>query len=72
MLSSSGFYAMIRYIYCGKEKTILSITDLEQLFQVYILADKVSLYRSMFSDLLELFVADLDPWILTVFLKSGI
>jgi hypothetical protein len=41
---SSGFYAMIRYIYCGKEKTILGITDLEQLFQVYILADKVSLY----------------------------
>ncbi len=40
----SGFYAMIRYIYSGKEKTIINITDLEQLFQVYILADKVSLY----------------------------
>ncbi len=40
----SGFYAMIRYIYSGKEKTIIGITDLEQLFQVYILADKVSLY----------------------------
>jgi hypothetical protein len=49
--------------------------DAEHCFQVYILADKVSLYGmcvSVLGSTLELFVANLDPWILTVFLKSGI
>jgi hypothetical protein len=33
----------MQYIYCGEEKTITDITDLDLLFQVYILADKVRL-----------------------------
>ncbi len=33
----------MQYIYCGEEKTITSITDLDLLFQIYILADKVRL-----------------------------
>ncbi len=33
----------MEYIYCGEEKTITEITDLDLLFQVYILADKVRL-----------------------------
>ncbi len=39
----SGFSALMQYIYCGEEKTITDITDLDLLFQVYILADKVRL-----------------------------
>jgi hypothetical protein len=41
--SVSGFSALIQYIYCGEEKTITDITDLDLLFQIYILADKVRL-----------------------------
>jgi hypothetical protein len=52
---------MIRYIYSGKEKTIINITDLEQLFQVYILADKVSLYGQCSRQVAE---PDPDPHVL--------
>jgi hypothetical protein len=41
--SVSGFSALMQYIYCGEEKTITEITDLDLLFQIYILADKVRL-----------------------------
>ncbi len=35
------FDAMIRYIYSGNDQTVAGIRDLDQLFRLYILADKV-------------------------------
>ncbi len=42
----SVFDAMIRYIYSGNDQTVAGIRDLDQLFHLYILADKVRLYRT--------------------------
>jgi hypothetical protein len=44
----SGFDALIRYIYCGEENIITDISDLELLFQIYILADKVKMLAARF------------------------
>ncbi len=40
---ASVFDAMIRYIYSGNDQTVAGIRDLDQLFRLYILADKVRL-----------------------------
>ena len=36
-----GFEAMIKFIYSGDQKIITSIQDLDLLFEIYRLADKV-------------------------------
>jgi hypothetical protein len=52
---------MIRYIYCGKEKTILSITDLEQLFQA-VFRIRIRIHRiHVFLGLPDPLVRDPDP-----------
>ena len=48
-----GFEAMIKYIYSGDEKIITSIQDLDLLFDLFKLADKVM--QVLLIDLIILF-----------------
>jgi hypothetical protein len=63
----SVFDAMIRYIYSGNEQTVAGIRDLDQLFRLYILADKVRLYLGT----VHICVSVFDPNFFFVFYMSG-
>ena len=50
-----GFEAMIKYIYSGDQKIITSIQDLDLLFDLFKLADKVPVMQVLLIDLIILF-----------------